>query len=305
MKILIVTSSTKGKVLPFVQEQVDNLRKDFSLEIDYFFIQKKGIFGYLQESVRLKRFLKSNPLNYTIVHGHYGLSGLVACLQTGVKKIITFHGSDINYLPHRIISQFASLLSDKTIFISEELSNKIYAKDKSIIPCGIDLNNLIIDKDAARKKLNWLVEGKYILFSSSFKRREKNPKLAFEVIHNLKKLYKEIELIELDGYTREEVSLLMSASDFLLLTSDREGSPQVIKEAVFFKLPIVSRDVGTIKKILADVDQTFVVETKKQLIDSSKKLLETNSRIKNNKIVFKEYDNAKLTKKIYEVYRAV
>ncbi len=305
MKILIITSKNSGSIHPFIKEQVDQISTQFDISFDFFFINKKGILGYIKEGFRLRKQIKENKDKYSLIHAHYGLSGLVACFQFTLKKIVTFHGSDINYLPHRIISQIVVFLSNYSIFVSEQLKEKVIKKRSSVIPCGINLENKIHSKEDARKKLGWKNDEHKILFSSSFNRLEKDPELAKSIVESLRKKYPTVELIELSGYSRQEVNLLMCACDMLLLTSKREGSPQVIKEALYFKLPIVSTNVGVIEDILRGTDHTFICESEKEtLVQASIKLLEEGGRIVNNGNI-ELYDNSKLASQIFLVYQEI
>ena len=83
----------------------------------------------------------------------------------------------------------------------------------------------------------------YGLFSSNFSNKVKNYQLAKKA---LKHLNKKIHLIELVGYNRDEVNILLNAVDFLLMTSISEGSPQIIKEAMACNCPIITTDVGDV-----------------------------------------------------------
>jgi glycosyltransferase involved in cell wall biosynthesis len=52
----------------------------------------------------------------------------------------------------------------------------------------------------------------------------------------------------------------MSACDVLALTSDYEGSPMVVKEAMASNLPIVSTDVGDVATVIGDTEHCHLVE---------------------------------------------
>ena len=145
-----------------------------------------------------------------IIHAHYGLSGLFANFQRKVPVVITFHGSDINFPKIRPFSLLAARLSHYNIFVSEKLARKARARKKYVIqPCGVDFNTFYpVDKELARKTLSLWPEKKYILFSGSFNNRIKNAGLAKKAIEILSD---KIELIELKGYSREDVNLLFNA----------------------------------------------------------------------------------------------
>jgi teichuronic acid biosynthesis glycosyltransferase TuaC len=56
----------------------------------------------------------------------------------------------------------------------------------------------------------------------------------------------------------DEVPWHINASDCLLLCSDHEGSPMIIKEAMACNLPIVVSDVGDVKERLNGVRSAFI-----------------------------------------------
>jgi len=68
------------------------------------------------------------------------------------------------------------------------------------------------------------------------------------------------QLLELKGYDREQVNLLMNAADVLLMTSHTEGSPQVVKEALAAGCPIVSVDVGDVADLTAGLPGCFIAD---------------------------------------------
>ena len=88
--------------------------------------------------------------------------------------------------------------------------------------------------------LGWDTNGRYVLFAGAFDNAVKNSLLAKEALS----LINDVHLVEMRGFTREQVNLVMNAANCLLMTSHREGSPQVVKEAMVCGTPIVSVDVA-------------------------------------------------------------
>ena len=173
-------------------------------------------------------------------------------------------------------------------------------KNSSIISYGVDLNVMYpIDKNKAKEKTNLRLDRNYCLFSSSRYRIEKNFKLAENAI----KLCNNTELIELTGTnTREEVNLHINSSDCVLLTSIREGSPQIIKEAMACNVPIVSTDVGDVKKLISDVDGCFISSfDPKDVAKNIYKVVTFNKKTEGRKKI-KNYDNQMIADKVYNIY---
>ena len=296
IKVLSV-GSLKGKnqISPFRQEQGESLRRK-GIDVEYFNIKGHGIFGYLKNLPRLKYIIKTN--NYDLIHGHYGLSGMLSVLQIKLPVVITFHGSDI-WIPYvRKISFIASYLSNWNIFVSKTLQNhaKGFRKKKSIIvQCGVDLKNFFpIDKTTARKLLGMNKKDKHILFSSSFAKEIKNYPLAKKAMEHIP----EANLIELEGYTKEEVNYLMNACDVLLATSFNESGPLVVKEAMACNLPIVSTKVGDVEEVIHNTEGCYFVSyDPKDVAEKIKMALDFGKRTNGRKNV-KKYEINIIAEKI-------
>lgn len=266
MKILVLCSYNNHQIPPFISEQVE-LMTILGITIHYYLIEGKGINGYVKNLSRLKKeIFEFNP---DIVHAHYGLSGLLANLQRKVPVITTFHGSDINVITNRPFSLLSSILSKHSIFISKKLSRKLIIKGRSaIIPSGVDLDLFFpVDKLEARKQLDLPPHEKLVLFAGSFNNRIKNYPLAKAAID----LLGNVRLLEMNGYTRTEVNLLMNACDVALLNSFHEGSPQFVKEAMACNRPVVSTNVGDVRNIFGDVEGCFIA--KAHISDIAEKIL--------------------------------
>ena len=302
MKVLIVASGNSADISPFVKEQGNSL-KDIGLDIDYFLIKGKGISGYVKNYFTLIKLLKNSK--YDIIHAHYGLSGLLATFQSYAPLVITFHGSDVNL--NRInfcLSFLASRLSDENIFVHESLSKKLslFSNRTEIIPCGVNLNLFKpIDKLAARDKLGMGHNYKYVLFSSSFNNKIKNAALAKLALSNFENMI----LLEMKGYSREEVHLLMNAVDILIVTSHSETGPLVVKEALACNCPIISTDVGDVKELANGTKNCYIVEyDAKQIEQRIRDILSSNKK-SDGRAAVKHFGLEKIATDVYEVYKRV
>lgn len=302
MKILIVASYNKNCFVPFVTEQGKSLQQ-IGCEVDFFGVTGKGVKGYLKSLPSLK--VKIKEFQPDIVHAHFGLCGLLANLQRKVPVVTTYHGCDINNIKIRPLSYPSLILSKYNIFVSKKQKKKVSisaGKDSCVIPCGVSMDFFIsIDKQIAREKLNLSLTDKLVLFSSNFKRPEKNAQLALEAI----KLMKDVTLLELDGYSREDVVLLMNAVDCGLLTSIREGSPQFTKELLSCGTPVVSTNVGDVAEQFEGVEGVYISN-----FDAKDVADKVNLAIKHDKVKLPndwnaKYDNKNIALHLMSIYNSI
>ena len=302
MRILVVASYNKGRFAPFIVEQAEALKKQ-GCTIDYYGLHGKGLQGYMKNLPSLKQKVKE--FCPEVIHAHYGLSGLFANLQRRIPVVTTYHGSDINDPKAFRFSKMAIRLSAWNIFVSRKTMEKVKPKKKySLLPCGIDLSeSQLTTKEEARRRLHLGGHKKYILFAGAFDNAVKNSSLAKEAVALLHDT--QVELLELKGYNREEVTLLMCAADSFLMTSYSEGSPQVIKEALACGCPIVSVDVGDVKTRTASVEGCFVSEMReaKVIADLLQKALAFEGKTNGRKKIISDWlDNRQVAMKLNEIY---
>lgn len=305
MKILIVASYNKNRFAPFIVEQAEALKKQ-GCDTAWFGLQGKGLKGYLKNLPALKN--KIREVHPDVVHAHYGLSGLLANLQRRVPVVTTYHGSDINDKKALRFSKMAMRLSAWNIFVSRKTLEIANPKKKyALLPCGIDMTDLQLTvRDEARQKMNLSETKKYILFAGAFDNAVKNAPLAKEAVSVLQDDH--VELLELKGYSREEVTLLMCAADAFFMTSLTEGSPQVIKEAMACGCPIVSVDVGDVKERMEGVEGCYVAETREpqELSELLTKALFFEGKTKGReKILAEGLDNRKVASELRGIYERI
>lgn len=300
MKVLIVCSNTKKNLSSFVSEQAKSL-VDHGIEVEFYYIKRKGLLGYLSAYFSyLYELVRSDA---EIIHAHYGMSGLLASLQFLKPVVITFHGCDINNEKELWLSKIAIKLSKHSIFVNEEMAAKAGVKQEySVIPCGVDLSIFMPkNKEESRKRLNLDLKQNIILFSGAFDNPVKNSILAKRAVE----LIPNACLLELKGVSRETVGLMLNACDCLLLTSIREGSPQIIKEAMASNCPIISTDVGDVKSNIDGIKNNYVTSNDVMEISAAiRKVLEMGDRVNSRERVIQlGLDLNSIAKRIIKVYK--
>lgn len=300
MKVLVVRSGNSVKPRSFVQQQIQGLR-DRGIEVDDFAIQGRGVIGYLRCLPKLRAWLKQS--DYDLVHAHFGLSGMLAVLQRRCPTVITFHGSDVNTRRNCAISSIASRLSSYNIFVERSMADRLGARARqAVIPCGVDLREMIpMDQQQCREELGIQPEAVVILFASAFSRPEKNYPLARTAVAGIEGAV----LLELDGYSRREVVQLLNAADVLLMTSVREGSPVIIKEALACNCPIVSTDVGDVRDMIGDTRGCYVTSSDAREISTKLRSCLANRERTNGREAARLYSQDETLRRICEVYAEV
>jgi teichuronic acid biosynthesis glycosyltransferase TuaC len=311
MKILIVCSGNAEnfdfkKHQAFIFDQVEAVKQiDPAIAFDYFFVTKKGIYGYLSCLGDLINQLREN--RYHCVHAHVAMSGLLANLQRQVPVVTTFHGSDINFPKLRMVSLIVELLSRKTIYISHQLVKKtVYAgkTKRAVIPCGVDFDLFMPrPKQQSRQQLGLLDHKKYILFSSGFDNAVKNYPLARAAVGLLQD--KTVELLELKNYTREEVAILFTAVDVALMTSHSEGSPQFVKEALACNCPVVSTNVGDVEVVMGNIAGCYITSYDAADVAAKIHKVLTDTEPVLSRAHIRRFDNRLIARQIREVYHQI
>ena len=252
--------------LPFVTEQGEAIAQELhkldnghltldngASAVEYFLV--KG--NYVTAVRELKK--KIREFKPDIVHAHDGLSAITAELQGLVPVVTTFHNGETLNWSVNLMSSLMSLRAKHVIYVAQHIRDLSYfkAKNYSIIPCGVPMEQMIITpKEEARKQLGWDVDKKYILFGGAFDNERKNYKLLKEAIDRLKTdtsyikhHTSNIECIEMKGFSRAECVLRMCAADLFALPSHSEGSPQALKEAMAVNCPCIATDIADVREL--------------------------------------------------------
>jgi teichuronic acid biosynthesis glycosyltransferase TuaC len=226
-----------------VKEQVDDLRAAGVDVTVYSFDGRKRKRNYAIALLEVAKLARSG--SFDLIHAHYGLSGAVSLGQRRLPVVTTFHGSDVGYIRwqgwvSRVVARLTS-----PIFVSRQGARMLGILDAPIIPIGVDLNFFTPgDRRETRAKLGLCATTRYVIFPGSRRRDVKDPGLFDLAIGELQSLGHSVEGLSLENRTREEVRLLIQASDVMLMTSRFEGSPVVVKEALACAVPVVSVSVG-------------------------------------------------------------
>ena len=246
----------------FVAAQIRSLERAGVKIERLVFPPRGGVRGYTRAAREIARVARAWRAD--LVHAHYGLVGWSAVWQA-VPVVTSFCGDDLQgtvapdgglTLRSRVgmaLSQQAAHRSAGIVCKSERLRDRLLsrgARARAVIePNGVDTDRFCPgDRLAAREALGLARDARIVLFPNSPNEPNKRLDLARAALERVRRRVPRAELVVGSGIAHERMPFFFRAADLTLLTSDREGSPNVVKESIATGTPVVSTDVGDVRR---------------------------------------------------------
>ncbi len=190
--------------------------------------------------------------NYDIVHAFNVPSAFAMHYTKGKKKVLSIHGvfsDQVNILHSKIISSIASTTESKVLKWADKLTTdskitqKIYKEklgfDFEYLPSAIDTIKLdkITDVKKTKKQIIYLGRDSY----------EKG-------IDILQKIESKLDgnVLYCTNLSWNDAMIELKKSSILVVPSRMESLPTNIKEAFYFKIPVIATNIGGIPELITD-----------------------------------------------------
>ncbi len=306
MKVLLFTHMYPSRQHPaygvFVQQQVVSLQRE-GIDVDVLYVDvKRSKWLYPWSVVPLVKQVLAH--RYDLVHAHYVFAGIVARSQFRYPVVLTHHGVEAFWGWQAPLCRLMSRLVDRTIVVTEQIKASIGLASTVVIPCGVDFE-LFKPRDQcwSREQLGLPAGKKLVLFVGRHTSRLKRFDIAQDAVDQLRASGMDVELVVSYKEPYERIPLYMNACDVLVLPSEYEGSPQVVKEAMACNLPVVSADVGDVPEVLKGVEGCYICRRDPASIaEKAKLILEQPSRTNGREKTWR-YESSSIAKRIIQVYR--
>jgi glycosyltransferase involved in cell wall biosynthesis len=328
MRILAVTNMLPSAERPskgtFVEQQIRSLR-DADVDVDVLHIDRLGL-GPLAY-VKIANVVRARVLQARLDSIHVMYGGVMALLVTRATRIcptvVSYCGSDLLGARHGpltfrmrnsvgvLASRKAARRADGIVVKSDglrlALPRDIDPSRVRIIPNGIDLGRFTpLDRLECQQKLGWEPDVFHVLFPTADpKAWNKRRPLAEAAVAALNHMGVHSQMHGLPDVPHEEVPIWMNAADVLLLTSDHEGSPNIVKEALGCNRPVVSVDVGDVRERLQGIDGCFIAESTPSSLAAELAHVHAGPRVVEGRARMQELSLEKVTLRLLELYDAV
>jgi teichuronic acid biosynthesis glycosyltransferase TuaC len=260
----------------FVKREVDALI-DAGLRCDVLFVH--GYRTRLAYPLAALMFLAENfrrRFRYSLVHVHSGEAVLAARFYWRAPMLVTYHGDDLLGTPnatgyvslaHRVrramIRQHARLLS-ASLVQSREMRSALSPRvqDRNMV-MSMGVNRALFrprDRDESRRSLGWDSRERVALFVADPAVEGKRYWLAAAACQLAGRSLGGIRLRVAKSVDPDEMPVVLSAADCLLLTSSTEGSPVAVKEALACNLPVVTTAPGDVREMLERVEPSWICD---------------------------------------------
>ena len=235
------------------------------ISVELFYFDKSGV----ASALRSLRFLVRRASEFDVVHFQYGsICSFFGFFLDHPAKVVTLRGSDWHSLLlggsrlERIHSRLSGLLSRfsiprmaMVIAVSERIAREVSFRSGVVARVVIDpINSLFFEgnrESVVRSNDSYRV----ILNSIDLSNPIKNLSFAERVVERCQRKFGvDIEIVRVHNLSQEDVRRLLLSGDCLLLTSEYEGWPNCVKEALVCGLSVVASDVSDLSMWAERID---------------------------------------------------
>ena len=267
-----------------------------------------ALFAIVQEIRRFKP---------DVIHTHTAKAGVVgrtASILSGQKsiRVHTFHG----HLLHGyfgtaktklviLIEKLLALFTDQLLAVGKQVQDDLITvgignlRKFAVMPPGLQLES-VPTKAAARKELGLEPNEIYCAFIgriTQIKRPDRfldvtsqvhadNVKVHFIVAGAGEKLQYCQDRVATENLPvtflgwREDIEVVLAAADFVILTSDNEGTPLSLIQAGMVGIPVVATNVGSTNEIVVDGQTGFLTDLSVEQLSHAVAKLATDSDLR-------------------------
>jgi glycosyltransferase involved in cell wall biosynthesis len=259
--------------------------------------------------IKIRKYIKIVHLPYTSNGGRWGFVMPLLKKVFGVRYLLYIHGGGMK--PWRWFNADKSLFKNasKIVAVSKIIKNEYEsrsAREIEVIYPLVPFEETAEKAESIRKKLNFTAQDKILLFVGSLKKlkapdivlkafislgsdfiSKQKLKLIFVGEGNLKdKLLAEVKEKGLEPFVSftgkipyEYVPEYYKISNIYIISSQFEGTPKTLLEAMFNKVPVIASDVRGINNIVAHERQAllFKQDDSGQLKENLRQLIGNNS----------------------------
>lgn len=249
----------------FVHATAEGIRaRGVDLQLEYL-----GNLRSIPQLLRARGHIRRLAREFDLVHAQFGSAcGVATAVVEGIPKILTIRGSDWRthdssigflYFHTRLASRLTKLSIgsyDCVISVSRRVSMELArfapTSDIRVLPSPVDLTRFVPrDKREARALLGFPdCTKKWVLFNAL---DLQNPikrfglaKEAFDIAHTR---HGNLRLRLATDLPHDKIPLFSAACDVILCTSENEGWPNSVKEALACNVPFVATDVSDLRDI--------------------------------------------------------
>jgi len=245
-----------------------------------------------------------------VIHTHTAKAGVVgrmASILSGHKsiRVHTFHGHLLHgyFGPGKtklviLVEKYLAYFTDQLLAVGTKVKDDLIAvgigseMKFSVMPPGLQLAH-VPDKSPARSELGLDQDKVYCAFVGRIT-QIKRPDRFLDVVASVKSRGLNLEFVvagagEQLQYCqeraisenlpitflgwREDIEVVLAAADFVILTSDNEGTPLSLIQAGMVGIPVVATNVGSTNEIVVDRKTGFLTQLSvDQLADAVAKL---------------------------------
>lgn len=256
----------KPNSMVFVNTTAEGLR---ACGIDVHF-EYLGNLRSIPTLVRARSRLQEMSTNFDLVHAQYGSAcALATAAISDIPKIVSIRGNDWTahsesaswLFLHTRLARFMSIHAipsfDCVVAVSNRLSNELklhFSRSRiEVLPSAIDLGKFIPrNKAEARATLGHPgCSKRWILFNAlNLNDPIKRFELAQQAFNLANSRLGDLRLQIASNLTHEQLPLVVAACDLILCTSESEGWPNSVKEALACNIPFVATDISDLGEIV-------------------------------------------------------